>query len=152
MSDFTNHLGLEEMDDAGDRPLPTRDGRMQWWVRGPPFLSYEVGAKDSAESITVPGRAYDFHTDLGSIPKIAWSFGFPPDGIGAKAYVIHDFLCDTLGTGIWRGTRWITREAPYTSREAADILEEALIVCGVDPGKAGLIRNAVLAGGPQWGD
>lgn len=152
MSDFTNHLGLVEFDDAEGRAIPTRDGRAQWWVQGPPFLSYEVGREGSGESITVPGRAWLFHTDLGSIPQAAWSFGFPPDGIGAKAYVVHDFLCETLGTGIWRGTKWITRSHPYTSREAADILHECLIVCRVDSLKAAEIRDAVMAGGPQWGD
>lgn len=150
MSAFTNHLGLVEMDGAGDRPLPTHDGRMQWWVAGPPFLSYDVGAENSGVSITVPGRAYDFHTDLGSIPQAAWSFGFPPDGIGAKAYVVHDFLCETLGTGIWRGQKWITRSRPYSSQEAADILHEALIVCGVDEHHATLIRQAVNLGGPKF--
>ncbi|MBW8814055.1 MAG: DUF1353 domain-containing protein [Caulobacterales bacterium] len=100
--------------------------------------------------MTVPGREYDFHTDLGSIPKAAWSFGFPPDGIGAKAYVIHDFLCDTLGTGIWRGIKWITRSRAYSSAEAAHIMHEALLVCGVDPTHAALIHEAVKLGGPQW--
>jgi hypothetical protein len=150
VSNFTNHLGLVEMDDAGDRPLPTRDGRMQWWVAGPPFLSYEVGSENSGESITVPGREYDFHTDLGSIPQVAWSFGFPPDGIGAKAFVVHDFLCDTLGTGIWRGRKWNTRRAPYTAHEAADVLYEALLVCTVDEHHALKIREAVNAFGPKW--
>jgi hypothetical protein len=150
VSNFTNHLGLIELDGPGDKPLPTRDGRMQWYVDGPPFLSYDVGAKDSGESITVPGRDWGFHTDLGSIPQAAWSFGFPPDGIGAKAYVIHDFLCDTDGTGIWREQKWTTRRKPYSPHEAADILFEALIVCGVDEHHATLIRQAVNLGGPKW--
>jgi hypothetical protein len=150
MSAFTNHLGLVEWTDDKGRPIPTRDGRMQWYVAGPPFLSYEVGAQNSGESITVPGLDWGFHTDLGSIPQAAWSFGFPPDGIGAKAFVVHDLLCSTLGTGIWKGQRWITRSRPYSSLEAADILREALLVCGVDPLHAGLIRKAVVVGGPQW--
>lgn len=150
MSAFTNHLGLVEMDDADGNPVPTIDGRMQWFVAGPPFLSYDVGAENSGESITVPGRAYDFHTDLGSIPQAAWSLGFPPDGIGAKAYVVHDFLCSTLGTGLWRGVKWTTREKPYSSEEAAYILHEALLVCGVDERHAILIRQAVNFGGPKW--
>jgi hypothetical protein len=152
VSAFTNHLGLVEFDDAEGRAIPTKDGRSQWWVAGPPFLSYEVGSEGSGESITVPGREWQFHTDLGSIPRAAWSLGFPPDGIGAKAFVIHDFLCDTLGTGIWRGQKWITRSRPYTSHEAAEILHEALLVCGVDDRHAGMIRAAVLVGGPKWGD
>lgn len=150
MSDFTNHLGLWEWLDDRGRLIPTSDGRVQWLVDGPPFLSYEVGSENSGVSITVPGGEWVFHTDLGSIPQAAWSLGFPPDGIGAKAYVIHDFLCDTLGTGIWRGQKWTTRQQPYTSHEAADILHEALLVCGVDSVHAALIRDAVLAGGPKF--
>lgn len=150
MSAFTNHLGLIEWTDASGRPIPTHDGRDQWIPAGPPFLSYDVGAVNSGESITIPGGAWVFHTDLGSIPQAAWSFGFPPDGIGAKAYVVHDLLCATLGTGIWRGQKWITRSRPYSSEEAADILHEALIVCGVPPLKAALIRDAVKVGGPKW--
>lgn len=150
MSAFTNHLGLIEWDGDDGHPVPTRDGRMQWFVAGPPFLSYDVGAELSGESITVPGREYGFHTDLGSIPEAAWSLGFPPDGIGAKAYVVHDFLCTTQGTGQWRGIKWNTRRKPYSSHEAADILYEALIVCGVDDHHAKLIREAVNLGGPKW--
>lgn len=150
MSSFTNHLGLVELTDATGRPIPTSDGRMQWYVAGPPFLSYDVGAEASGESITIPGLAMGFHTDLGSIPHQAWSFGFPPDGIGAKAYVLHDFLCETKGTCQWQGIRWSTRRAPYSSTEAASILCEALIVCGVDEFHAGLIRKAVNLGGPKF--
>ena len=150
MSAFTNHLGLIEWTDAKGRPIPTADGRMQWYVAGPPFLSYDVGAELSGESITVPGLAWNFHTDMGSIPHQAWSFGFPPDGIGAKAYVIHDLLCATNGTGVWGGQKWITRRRPYSSTEAANILHEALIVCGVDEFHAGLIRKAVMLGGPKF--
>lgn len=150
MSAFTNHLGLVEYVDSKGRAIPTHDGRMQWFVAGPPFLSYEVGAENSGESITVPGLAWGFHTDLGSIPQISWSLGFPPDGIGAKAYVVHDLLCATLGTGIWKGQRWITRSRPYSSDEAARILHESLIVCGVDAIHAALIRDAVALGGPKF--
>ena len=64
--------------------------------------------------------------------------------------MVHDFLCDTRGTGIWRGQRWITRSRPYSSLEAAAILQESLIVCGVDELHARLIRDAVTLGGPQW--
>jgi hypothetical protein len=151
LSGFTNHLGLLEYDGPDGKPIPTRDGRMQWYVAGPPFLSYDVGAKDSGESITVPGLAYEFITDLGSIPQMAWSFGFPPDGIGAKAYVVHDLLCRTDGSGVWAGQKWITRSHPYSAHEAADILHEALIVCGVDEHHAREIRQAVNLFGPKWG-
>ena len=65
MSAFTNHLGLVEWADN-----PTADGRDQWYVDGPPFLSYDVGKENSGESITVPGLAWSFHTDLGSIPQM----------------------------------------------------------------------------------
>lgn len=150
MSAFTNHLGLREYVDAHGVDIPTRDGRMQWYVDGPPFLSFSVGGEDSGETVTVPGGEWEFHTDLGSIPQAAWSLGFPPDGIGAKAYVIHDFLCDTLGTGVWRGQRWITRSHPYSSDEAASILREALTVCGVDSLHANTIAAAVRVGGPKW--
>lgn len=150
MSRFTNHLGLIEWTDAAGNPIPTRDGRDQWIPAGPPFLSFDVREENSGESITIPGGEWGFHTDLGSIPQVAWSFGFPPDGIGAKAYVVHDFLCATLGTGIWRGQKWTTRRAPYTAHEAADILYEALLVCTVDEPHALKIREAVNAFGPKF--
>jgi hypothetical protein len=150
VSSFTNHLGLLEYCDPAGRPIPTADGRMQWYVAGPPFLSYDVGAASSGESITVPGLSYGFHTDLGSIPRSAWSIGFPPDGIGAKAYVVHDLLCSTSGTCVWNGQKWSTRRKPYTSTEAASILCEALQVCGVDAFHAGLIHKAVNLGGPKF--
>jgi hypothetical protein len=51
--------------------------------------------------------------------------------------VIHDFLCDTLGTGSGAARSGRRAAKPYTSHEAADILHEALQVCGVDDHHAG---------------
>ncbi len=148
MSRFTDHLGLTPLEDEIGRPIPTEDGRTQWSVLPPP-MSYEVGAEGSGERITVAAGAT---TDLGSIPRLIWSLGFSPDGVGAKAYVLHDFLYRTRGTCLWRGDCYRTRALAYSRAEADAILKEALAVLGVPAWKRQVIWLAVRVGGSGgWG-
>ena len=147
MSRFTAHLGLELIEGGEGRPLLTRDGRCQWRLSA--ALTYDVGAKGSGETITVPVGAC---TDLGSIPQLAWSLGFSPDGAGTKAFVIHDFLYRTLGGCMWNGARLRSRAAGYSRREADAILREALGVLGVGRWSRTIIWAAVrIGGGKGWG-
>ena len=87
MSRFTAHLGLRLAERADGAPELTADGRCCWVVAAP--LTYEVGALGSGETITVPSGAT---TDLASIPRLAWSIGYPPDGPWLKAAVVDPHL------------------------------------------------------------
>lgn len=146
MSRFTSHLGLVMVEDGDGKP-GTQDGRCTWQVATP--LTYDVGAEKSGESITVPVGAT---TDLASIPRFAWSAGFPPDGPWLKAAVVHDFLYRTQGTCTLNGRRSMTRTLPYSRAEADGILREAMGVLGVGPWERTVIWSAVRLGGWKgWG-
>ena len=143
MSRFTGHLGLEPLEDENGLPILTDDGRTQWKALAPPLI-YDVGELGSGEEITFPPGAT---TDLGSIPRPAWSLGFSPDGPGVKIFVIHDFLYHTGGTCEFEGTTYRTRETPYTRKEADDILREGLKILNVGSIRRALIWSAVRLGG-----
>jgi hypothetical protein len=146
VSRFTRHLGLVMLEDGHGRPL-LKDGRCTWQLQGP--LSYDVGAEGSGETITVPATAT---TDLASIPRFAWSLGFPPDGQWAKAAVIHDFLYRTNGTCVLNLRMYRTRKAAYSRSEADNILREAMGVLGVPAWRRWVIWSAVRSfGGSGWG-
>lgn len=147
MSRFTAHLGLIQVEDALGRPLINQAGRTLWDLVSE--LPYEVGEEGSGEVITAPAG---MRTDLGSIPRAVWSWGFAPNGPGSKAYVIHDFLYATAGTCMWMGEVRRTRPKPYSRAEADAILREALAVLGVPLWKRMAIWAAVRAGGAGgWG-
>ena len=57
-----------------------------------------------------------YESDGASVPRFFWR-SFPPSGQYTGAAIIHDALCD--------------REYPCTSKEAADIFDEAMIDLGV---------------------
>lgn len=138
MGVFSGKLVLEQS--AGH----TSDGRSEWTQR-----DVLVWADDDGSLITFGSGAT---TDLGSIPQFAWSFGFPPDGYGDRAYAIHDLLYRTQGTCEWTGFTWRTRAKPYNRAEADDILRRGLVVCGVPGWRARVIWAAVrLGGGRGWG-
>lgn len=147
MSRFTDALDLQLVEQPNGDPKLTANGRCQWRVMEP--LIYDVGAEGSGETITVPAGAL---TDLASIPRFAWSLGFPPDGAWAKAAVVHDFLYKTrgacrLGTACWR-----TRIKPYSRAEADEVLREAMAVLGVPSWQRFVIWLAVRLGGASgWG-
>jgi hypothetical protein len=109
------------------------DGRL-WQVYLP--FSYEVGSLGSGEIITVPAG---FITDLASIPRLAWWL-LPPDDSYSQAAVLHDWLCHRRGNV----------ERQYTSRQVAEIFEEAMGVLRVTPWKRALMFRAVLWFGPRW--
>ena len=122
-----------------------RDGRSLWAVQR--ALEYHAG-DDPEELIVVPPG---FVTDLASVPRLVWSF-YPPDGPWAKAAIIHDFLYATKGTGEWHSHRGITRAAPYSRKEADDILKEAMADRNVGAWEQGVIWASVRLGGAGgWG-
>ncbi|MFI4966713.1 MAG: DUF1353 domain-containing protein [Caulobacterales bacterium] len=146
MSQFTDHLGLQMIENAAGRPILTGDGRSQWSLTAP--LTYDVGREGSGETITVPVGAT---TDLASVPRFAWSL-LPPDGPWTKAAVVHDFLYRTRGTGVFAGRCWITRRGGYTRAQSDRILNEAMAALGVRADKRLVIFVAVrLCGGSGWG-
>lgn len=167
MSLFTNHLGLILYENQAGHPV-LRHGATQWFVNPP--LTYMVGAEESGERITVPafnpvGRSdmeilgllaaeRVFLSDLGSIPQIAWSLGFTPAGPEAKAFVLHDYgyLKKGLGVGYrYSGTGHL-EAVDYTREHIDNLLLEAMLVVGADPGKARIIHEAVRIGGAHaWG-
>lgn len=136
---FTGHLVLEQIDGQH-----TYDGRARW--RSLDVLVFE---DDDGSTITFGQGAT---TDLGSVPAIAVPFGFPPDGIGVRAYAIHDLLYRTKGTCAWTGFTWRTRKDPYSRAEADVILRKGLVFCGVPTWRAWAIWSAVRLGGwLGWG-
>lgn len=141
MSRFTSHLGLELSEDGSGKP-EEKDGRCTWLVTAP--LTYDVGVEGSGVTITVPAGAT---TDLASIPRFAWSLGFPPDGPWLKAAVVHDNLYRNRGDVIRTG-----HPAPYTRAEADAVLKEAMGVLGVGWFERAVIYRAVRTfGGSGWG-
>jgi hypothetical protein len=142
VSRFTTHLGLVMMENAAGDPLLTSDGRCQWSVATP--LTYDVGAEASGQTITVPAGAV---TDLASIPRAAWSIGFPPDGPWLKAAVVHDSLYRRRGDVVRTG-----HPQPYTRAQSDGILREAMAVLGVGAFERFVIWSAVRLGGAAgWG-
>lgn len=128
---------------ADDKGPLTRDGRSLWILQRP--LSFRAG--NEGHVITVPAG---FITDLASIPRPVWSL-FPPDGPWAKAVVVHDFLYETRGTGVWRGQGGVGRGTPYSRREADGILLEAMADQGIGWFARHVMWTAVrLGGGRSW--
>jgi hypothetical protein len=143
---FVGDLTLEVMLDAQGRPIPTPNGRAQWLGRPPPMSWIDA----AGERITF---APDEPTDLGSIPQVAWSFGFSPDGEGVEAFAVHDQGYRTRGTHVVGGVCYRTRPEPYTRAEHDAMLLEGLRVCGVSLVRRRLIWAAVrLGGASSWGD
>jgi hypothetical protein len=147
VSRFTSHLGLQLVENDEGDPIETADGRCVWEVIYP--LTYDVGVEGSGESITVPAGAT---TDLASIPRFAWSIGFPPDGPWLKAAVVHDFLYRSNGNCSFGGRVYRTRMKPYSRKEADGVLREAMKVLGVGGFERFVIYEAVRVGGARgWG-
>ncbi len=140
MSRFRGKLVLVLLDRCSGPSL--RGGRSLWGVQRP--LTYQTG-EDLNELITVPAG---FVTDLASVPRPMWSI-YPPDGPWVKAAVIHDFLYDTGGGGLWNGTAGITRAQPYTRAQADHILREAMADRGIGPWERAVIWSAVRLGGAR---
>ena len=139
---FAGKLVLVLLDNR-DGPA-IRNGRSLWAVRR--ALEYRTG--DGDELIVVPPG---FVTDLASVPRFVWSF-YPPDGPWAKAAIIHDFLYFTRGTGEWHDEVGITRDRPYSRKEADDILKEAMADRRVGPWEQFVIWASVRLGGAGgWG-
>ncbi len=137
MSHFKGKLVLVLLD---NRDAPSiRAGRSLWALHDD--LSYTTG--DGAEVITVPKG---FVTDLASVPRIVWSF-YPPDGPWVKAAIIHDFLYETQGTGIWHSHTGNSRVAAYTRAEADGILKEGMADRGVGGWEQFVIWSSVRLGG-----
>lgn len=110
-------------------------------------VQYHVHADDSPEVIVVPAG---FVTDFASIPWGLWNL-FPPLGPWARPAIVHDFLYETSGTGLWEGQRCITRETDYNRSDADSIFREALAVVGVPGWRRTLMYRAVrLGGGSGW--
>jgi hypothetical protein len=141
---FLGNLGIEAALHPDGSPILTSEGRSTWYLARP--LALET---DDGEMITAP---VGFHTDLGSIPPIGAPFGLFPDGQGVRAFVIHDLLYFTSGTGLWNGKLCITRETPYSRHEADEILREGLKACGASVEERNAIYEAVRLGGARgWG-
>lgn len=141
---FVGDVQLREIILPGGKSASTEDGRSEWTQQG--VLDFQ---DVDGQHITVGTGAT---TDLGSVPQLAWSLGFPPDGVGVRAYLVHDLLYRTKGTCAWTGFTWRTRKQPYTRAEADAILRRGLIACGVPEWRAWAIWSAVRAGGwTGWG-
>lgn len=138
---FSGNLTLREIPGAS-----TANGRAEW-VDVCDTLTFR---DTDGETITFgPGAT----TDLGSTPEFSWSFGFSPDGIGVRAYTIHDLLYRTKGLCVWQGMTCRSRATPYTRAEADEILRKGLIACGVAGWRARVIWAAVRVGGSSgWGN
>ena len=74
-------------------PLVVSPGGDKLWVTDVSF-QYEIGMLGSGLIVTVP---VGFETDLGTIPFYARVIINPADAKCAKAFVLHDYLCNTMG-------------------------------------------------------
>lgn len=145
MSQFIGDLTLKVMLGPGDKPVPTTNGRVQWYGCPPPMAYIDP---EGWRITFAPGEP----TDLGSIPQFAWSLGFSPDGEGAEAFVIHDQGYKTKGTHVVNGATFRTRPTPYTRAEHDAMLLDGLKLCGVSVLRRSLIWAAVRIGGAGgWG-
>lgn len=108
MSDFLTPLVYENL-----------DGRKLRIAKG---FTYRVGSEDSSEVIRVPEG---FVCDGQSYPRLLW-FIDNPQGRGAKAGVVHDYL-------YWLNGRQPSPLAKTYNRAESDaIFKEALEVSGVN--------------------
>lgn len=74
--------------------------------------------------------------DGASIPKFFWrTIGSPFVGYYRRPSVIHDVYC-------------VTRSEPHES--VHNMFHEAMLCDGVNPTKAIIMYEAVMAGGPKW--
>lgn len=143
MSRFAGKLVLVLLD---NRDAPSiRAGRSLWALRDD--LTYQTGG-DATELVTVPAG---FVTDLASVPRVVWSF-YPPDGPWVKAAIIHDFLYDTEGSGVWYKRQGISRGRSYSRAESDAILKEGMADRGIGRWEQLVIWAAVRIGGKGgWG-
>ena len=127
MSSFTTPLRYENV-----------DGKK---LRLTESFEYRVGSEQSSEVIRVPAG---FECDGQSYPRALW-FVDHPQGAGAKAGFIHDYL-------YWLNGRPVPETGLAYDREWADrIFHEALIVSGVSKFRAGVrFRMLRLFGGLAW--
>lgn len=108
MSSFTTPLRYENV-----------DGRV---LKLTESFTYHVGSEDSKEFITVPAG---FECDGQSYPRLLW-FIDTPQGRGAKAGLVHDYL-------YWMNGRPLPETGISYDRLRADqIYREALEVSGVN--------------------
>ena len=86
---------------------------------------------EDGTSYTVP---FDYPTNLESIPRGLWNI-FPKWGKGARAGVVHDFLCDTK---------------PLDSDHVHALYRRALKACGVSKFEQHVKFWSVKIGGPNF--
>jgi hypothetical protein len=127
-----------------------KNGRSLWALQR--TLTYRTGPLTTpadGHAISVPPG---FITDLASIPRWAWII-LPPDGPWVKAAIIHDYLYETSGSGIWNSRlSSITPVRAFTRAEADAVLREAMQNRGVGPIRRTIIYLAVRVGGwAGWG-
>ena len=115
MSSFTEQLQIA--------PTSTKGGSVTWCTLRE--FRYDIGAKNSGWSITVPQGT---ETDLGSIPSWARFLTNPANPKYCAAYVLHDYLCVNSGVN-----RFLTDS----------ILYEALLVLKMPKPLAALIYTGV---------
>jgi Protein of unknown function (DUF1353) len=107
MSSFTDELTVTHL-----------DANWKLWRVERDFV-YEVGAKGSGQTISVPKG---FITDGASVPQLFWAV-LPAWGSYSRAALVHDYLCYLLHKGTPHA------EAP-TRKRADQIFWEAMKVCG----------------------
>ena len=86
-------------------------------------------------------------TDFASIPRAVWDFMDPEDPIILFPSVIHDYLCRQYGGD---GAKGDASGYHFSGHQAAQVLAEAMAVCGASAIKRGLVYDAVARFGPQW--
>lgn len=116
------------------KPLDLRYVDGEWWDVIAE-LPYHVGGEDSDEVIIVPAGS---RTNLGSIPRPAWSFIGHPAGKYAPACVIHDETYQYPANGV---------DWPRSRRRCDQIFLEGMQVLGVRWWRRSAMYFAVRVGG-----
>jgi hypothetical protein len=127
-----------------------KNGRSLWALQR--TLTYRTGPLTIPADICAISVPPGFITDLASIPRWAWII-LPPDGPWLKAAIIHDYLYETSGSGVWNNRPPSVAPAKvFTRRQADAILREGMQNRGVGPIRRTIIYLAVRIGGwAGWG-
>jgi hypothetical protein len=97
--------------------------------------------------IVVPSNPKPFITDLGTIPRLVWSWLSPDDYDISYPSVIHDYLYKMKGD---LRTQVGLKHEKINRKTADDVLKEAMASVGASGFRQFVVYQAVRNFGPRW--
>lgn len=119
-------------------PLDLRYHSERVWEVLTPF-QYDVSSLGSGITAHIPKG---FITDLGSVPRVVWSYISPIEC--AQCFVLHDWLTENQYL-VYHQDSGKLENIPVSRARVDEILLESMVVMGVDSTKRLLIYKAVSA-------